>query len=115
MRETRNAQCSIFDVFSKHELGQRLRRLSELLDDYPDILALVERDFDRENAAHTGACGLTFESIFRCLILKQITGLSYKHLAFHLSDSPTYRAFARLKVEQAPSKSGHINFWPLRQ
>jgi IS5 family transposase len=105
MRETRNAQSSIFDVFSKHEQGQHLRRLSELLDDYPEILTLVELDFDRATLNSTGACGLTVESIFRCLVLKQITGLSYKKLAFHLSDSPTYRAFARLKVDQSPSKS----------
>lgn len=105
MRETRNAQASIFDLYSKHELGQRLQQLSELLDAYPEVLSLVAQDFDKANVASTGACGLSIETIFRCLVLKQVTGMSYQKLAFHLSDSPTYRAFARLTVKQCPSKS----------
>lgn len=105
MRETRNAQASIFDRYSKHELGQRFQQLSELLDAYPEVLSLVAQDFDKANVASTGACGLSVETIFRCLVLKQVTGMSYQKLAFHLSDSPTYRAFARLKVKQYPSKS----------
>ena len=105
MRETRNAQASIFDFYSKHELGQQFKQLSELLDEYPQILTWVAQDFDKANVASTGACGLSIESIFRCVLLKQITGLSYKKLAFHLSDSPTYRAFVRLKPQQSPSKS----------
>lgn len=105
MRETRNAQASIFDFYAEHELGQQFKQLSELLDEYPRILTWVSKDFDKANVASTGACGLSLESIFRCLLLKQITGLSYNKLAFHLSDSPTYRAFVRLKRGQSPSKS----------
>lgn len=105
MRETRNAQGSIFDVFSQHEQGQRFRRLSDMLDGHPEMLLLVAQDVDKANVASTGACGLSIETIFRCLVLKQTTGLSYQQLAFHLSDSPTYRAFARLRVTQSPSKS----------
>ena len=55
--------------------------------------------------AHTGACGLSIESILRCLLLKQILSISYEKLAFHLSDSRTYRAFARLRVGQCPKRS----------
>jgi IS5 family transposase len=44
-------------------------------------------------------------NILRCLVLKQITQLSYQKLSFHLSDSATYRTFARLTVKQSPSKS----------
>ena len=50
-------------------------------------------------------CGLSIESILRCLVLKQTTQLSYHKLAFHLCDSPTYRTFARLRAGQSPSKS----------
>ncbi len=46
------------------------------------------------------------ESIFRCLLLKQITGVSYEMLAFHLRDSATYRCFACLNSDQQPSRSG---------
>ena len=100
MRETRNAQASIFDFYSRHEAGARLRALSELLDDEPDLLALIEQDLRLADTAPTGACGLSVESVFRSLLLKQILGVSYEKLAFHLSDSPTYRSFARLRADQ---------------
>jgi IS5 family transposase len=105
MRETRNAQPSIFDRYSEHEFGRQLEKLSVLIDGYPQILDLIAKDFDKDNVASTGACGLSIESILRCLVLKQITQLSYQKLAFHLSDSATYRTFARLTVKQSPSKS----------
>lgn len=105
MRETRNAQASIFDRYAEHEFGRQLERLSALLDCHPEILELIAKDFDKANVASTGACGLSIESIFRCLVLKQITQLSYQKLAFHLCDSATYRTFVRLKIKQSPSKS----------
>lgn len=45
------------------------------------------------------------ESVLRCLLLKQLLLVSYEQLAFHLSDSMTYRAFTRLS-HQMPSRSG---------
>jgi len=105
MRETRNAQASIFDFYAPHEHAQQLRKLSELLDEHPIILTLINRDFDRKELANTGACGLSLESILRCLLLKQILRVSYRQLAFHLSDSPSYRAFARLRYGDSPCKS----------
>lgn len=105
MRETRDAQSSIFDFYAKHEKAQQLRELSELLDQHPIILSLVEHDFDKTNVANTGARGLSLESILRCLLLKQILCVSYEKLAFHLADSPTYRTFARVREERSPSKS----------
>lgn len=105
MRETRNAQSSIFDFYCKHEQGKQLKVLSDALDHHPDILSLIEQDFDKKEVARTGACGLSVESIFRCLLLKQILKVSYRKLAFHLCDSPTYRSFARLRDGQAPSHS----------
>ncbi|MEA3643895.1 MAG: ISNCY family transposase [Lamprobacter sp.] len=105
MRETRNAQASIFDRYSEHEFGRHLERLSALLDEYPQVLELIAGDFNKASVARTGACGLSVESILRCLVLKQITQLSYQKLSFHLSDSATYRTFARLTAKQSPSKS----------
>ena len=106
MRETRNAQSSIFDFFAKHELGYQLRSLSELLDEHPEILTLIEQDLFVAGTVNTGANGLSVESVLRCLLLKQILQVSYEKLAFHLCDSPTYRAFTRLSAEQMPSRSG---------
>jgi IS5 family transposase len=106
MRETRNAQSSIFDFYAEHDQARRFKRLSQLLDTHEGILELIADDFERTGRLATGARGLSIESIFRCLILKQVTGFSYQSLAFHLSDSPTYRSFARLRMDQSPSKSG---------
>jgi hypothetical protein len=77
MRETRNAQSSLFDLYSEHDKGQQLKALSDVLDQHPSILALIERDFSKHDVAKTGARGLSLESIFRCLILKLILGVSY--------------------------------------
>ena len=106
MRETRNAQISIFHFYAPHALGDQLSMLSDLLDDHPLILDCVERDFRVPDTAATGASGLSVESVFRCLLLKQILKVSYEKLSFHLSDSPTYRTFARLNEDQFPSRSG---------
>ena len=105
MRETRTAQTSIFDFYSQHEFSDFLYELSCLLDDHPEILRLLENDLLSDGTKPTGQKGLSVESIFRCLLLKQITGVSYEMLAFHLADSNSYRAFARLGRDCRPGKS----------
>ena len=42
MRETRIAQASIFENYSKHEFGAQLRALSDRLDQHPEILVPPE-------------------------------------------------------------------------
>ena len=105
MRETRTAQTSLFDVFAQHKFGEFLSELSCLLDDHPEILARLEEDLLTEGARTMGRKGLSVESIFRCMLLKQITGVSYEMLAFHLADSSSYRSFARLGRDCQPGKS----------
>lgn len=106
MRESRTAQCSLFDVYSQHKFGVFLDELSQMLDAHQsDILPLLEEDFRLESAKPTGRKGLSVESTFRCMMLKQITGVSYEMLAFHLADSSSYRAFARLERDCQPGKS----------
>ncbi|VAW61136.1 hypothetical protein MNBD_GAMMA11-300 [hydrothermal vent metagenome] len=41
MRVTRLTQISMFEIYSKHERGIQLKALSALLDDYPEILTLI--------------------------------------------------------------------------
>lgn len=105
MRETRNAQASLLDFYSRHDTGKQLKALSDVLDQHPGILVVLEQDFSKHDVASTGARGLSLESIFRCLILKLTLGVSYRKLEFALSDSPSYRSFARLRREQSPSHS----------
>ena len=106
MRETRVAQASIFENYSEHELGVRLKSLSDLLDWHPETLTLIAKDLLDESASNVGRCGLSVESIFRCLLLKQQLRVSYEQLSFHLSDSMTYRSFTRLAPDSMPSRSG---------
>jgi len=106
MRETRIAQASIFESYSKHEFGAQLRALSKRLDQHPDILLLIADDLIDTSVAKVGRRGLSVESVFRCLLLKQMLRISYEQLAFHLSDSMTYRTFARLPATAMPCRSG---------
>jgi IS5 family transposase len=48
---------------------------------------------------------LPAESALRCGLLKQHRQLSYEELAFHLEDSASFRAFARLPMGWTPRKS----------
>jgi IS5 family transposase len=105
MRETRNAQASIFEEYSNHEYGVRLRKLSEVLDRHPGILDRVAADLIDASVSAVGRTGLSAESVLRCLVLKQQLGFSYEQLAFHLSDSVTYRTFTRLPAHLSPSRS----------
>jgi IS5 family transposase len=45
------------------------------------------------------------ESVLRCAHLKQHRQLSYEELAFHLENSASFRAFARLPMSWTPKKS----------
>jgi IS5 family transposase len=48
---------------------------------------------------------LPAEAVLRCALLKQHRQLSYQELAFHLEDSASFRAFARLPWSWNPRKS----------
>ena len=106
MRETRVPQTSIFEFYSEHEFGKQLKSLSSILDEQASIvLPLIGNDLNSKTVKNVGRCGLSVESVFRCLLLKQMLQISYDDLAFHLSDSMSYRTFARLADGVSPKKS----------
>lgn len=105
MRQERTVQASIFDLFASHEIGQELKAMSQWLDDNRDVLGLVARDLCRTGIKATGRQGLPAEAVLRCALLKQYRQLSYQELAFHLEDSASFRAFARLVWSWSPKKS----------
>lgn len=105
MRQERTVQASIFDVFATHEIGRELKAMSRWLDEHRELLGLVAGDLVRVGVKATGRQGLPAEAVLRCAILKQYRQLSYQELAFHLEDSASFRAFARLPWSWSPRKS----------
>src|SRR6516162_9209599 len=105
MRQERIMQASIFDIFAEHEIGRELKCMSDWLDEQPSLLGLVIGDLRRHGVQDTGRHGLPAEAVLRCALLKQYRQLSYEELAFHLEDSASFRAFARLPLSWTPKKS----------
>lgn len=105
MRQERTVQASIFDLFAGHEIGRELKAMSQWLDEHHELLGEVTRDLRRHGVKQTGREGLPAEAVLRCALLKQYRQLSYQELAFHLEDSASFRAFARLPWGWSPKKS----------
>jgi IS5 family transposase len=105
MRQERIIQASLFDVFAEHEIGRELKAMSQWLDEHRGLLGLVAGDLRRHGIQETGRHGLPAEAVLRSALLKQQRQLSYEELAFHLEDSASFRAFARLPMSWSPKKS----------
>jgi transposase, IS5 family len=105
MRQERIIQATIFEVFAEHEIGRELKAISQWLDEHRALLSLPARDLRRHGIQETGRHGLPAEAVVRCALLKQYRQLSYEELAFHLEDSASFRAFARLPLSWSPRKS----------
>jgi len=105
MRQERTIQATISEVFAEHEIGCALKAISEWLDGQRPLVSLVARDLRRQGVRETGRRGLPAETVLRCGVLKQQRQLGYEELAFHLEDSLSFRAFARLPLAWSPKKS----------
>jgi IS5 family transposase len=105
MRQERITQASLFDIFATHEIGRELKQISQWLDQHRPLLRLVSNDLRRDGVRETGRRGLPAEAVLRCALLKQYRQLSYEELAFHLEDSASFRAFARLPMGWTPKKA----------
>ena len=103
----RKEQLSLDRPPAAHAHAEELEQIGLILDANPRMVELVEQDLVRgvKNPG-TGARGLTGDQVYRILLIKQMNGFSYEELAFHLSDSVTYRAFCRFgALEQTPARS----------
>jgi transposase, IS5 family len=105
MRQERTVQATIFEVFAQHEIGCELKAISQWLDGQRPLVSLVAGDLRRQGVRETGRRGLPAETVLRCALLKQQRQLSYEELAFHLEDSASFRAFARMPLKWSPKKS----------
>jgi len=79
--------------------------MSAWLDAHLEVLDGVAKDLRGPSVKATGRYGMTAESVLRCALLKQYRQLSYEELAFHLLDSASFQAFARLPMDFIPKKS----------
>src|ERR1700751_1669372 len=104
MRQERTVQVTIFEMFAQHDIGCELKAMSQWLDGQRELISLVAADLRQQEVHHTGRRGLPAESVLRCALLKQQRQLSYEELAFHLEDSASFRAFARLPITWTPKK-----------
>src|ERR1041384_6461651 len=105
MRQERTVQATIFEVFAGHQIGCELKAISGWLDGQRALVSVVSGDLRREGVRQNGRRGLPAETVLRCALLKQSRQLSYEELAFHLEDSASFRAFARLPWAWNPKTS----------
>ena len=105
MRAKRTHQMSIYETFVRHEIGLELKVISAWLDCHVDVLDWAEKDIQRKGIKETGRSGMSIEAILRCGILKQHQQWTYEELSFHLTDSATSSAFARLPRGLYPTDS----------
>jgi IS5 family transposase len=73
-----------------------------ILDAHPEIGGLVHEDLVGPRRADTGRRGLSGDQVLRIALIKQIHGLSYRELEFHLQDSAAFRAFVGLGLDEWP-------------
>jgi len=105
MREKMVRQMSIFHSMPTTAIGRELEAISGILDDTPGVVEAVYQELAKKRRLDTGREGMTAEQVLRCAILKQYRELTYEELAYHVVDSQSFRAFARLRHGQAPSGS----------
>ena len=105
MRRKRENQLPLSGLWPGHRLAQELKAVSKILDDNPSILGLVLHDLCDTAGSGQGAPGLSAEQVLRAAILKHWHQLPDTKLAFLLSDSQSFRRFARLPWQWTPSAS----------
>jgi len=105
MRKKWDEQLSIWHYLPKNRVSKELRGISEVIDTHPEVLGRIYSDLSGSHRVDTGRDGMTAEQVLRCAILKQYRSLTYEELEFHLQDSQSFRAFAKLRMGQNPSTS----------
>ncbi len=103
MRQFREAQLSLVPTWGLHQHTRELQMVARILDEHPEIGELAQGDLLAGRRADTGRRGLNGDQVVRVALLKQIHGLSYRELEFHLQDSDSFRAFVGLGFGEQPS------------
>lgn len=96
MRENSSLQLPLAPVPGEHERSRVLGQISILLDAHPHLYQRAADDLRGKRSAKKGREGMSGEQVLRIGLLYMMHELSYEELAFHLEDSSSFRAFARL-------------------
>jgi len=103
MRQFQEVQLSLVPTWGPHQHTRELQMAARVLDAHPEVGALVQGDLLEGRRSDRGRPGLSGDQVLRIALLKQIHGLSYRELEFHLQDSATFRTFVGLGFEDRPS------------
>ena len=93
MRQFRESQLPLVPIWGSHQHTRELQMAARILDAHPQIAKLVQNDLLQGRRSDRGRQGLSGDQVLRIALLKQIHGLSYRELEFHLQDSDAFRAF----------------------
>src|SRR6476659_3770947 len=105
MRQDRTVQASLFDIFAKHEIGCELKKASAWLDGHPTLIGLVAADLRHDGVQETGTAGPAGRGGAPLCAPQTASPAELRGTAFHLEDSASFRAFARLPWAWSPKKS----------
>lgn len=103
MRQFRESQRPLVPIWGPHQHTQELQMAARVLDAHPEIGEFVQNDLLQGRRGDRGRRGLSGDQVLRIALLKQIHGLSYRELEFHLQDSDAFRAFVGLGFKDRPS------------
>jgi IS5 family transposase len=103
MRQFREAQPPLVPIWGSHQHTRELQMVARILETHPEISEFVRHDLLEGRRSDRGRRGMSGDQVLRSALLKQIHGLSYRELEFHLQDSAAFRAFVGLGFEERPS------------
>lgn len=100
MRENDNSQMPLAPSWGKHERARVLAKISEVLDQHPELNERASSDVRGESKSNRGRKGMSGEQVLRVGLVYMIFELTYEELAFHLEDSAAIRRFSRLPFDK---------------
>jgi IS5 family transposase len=106
MRKQIIAQRSLFDqaidlLIHVFKPSKKLKKMSAIIDDNPDIVAAVHADLT-EGSTDSGSHGMSAEQALRCAVVKQYKQYSYRELWERLEDGVSLRWFTRFYSDPIP-------------
>ncbi len=85
------------------ELDPILKRISDILDHQPKIIAMVGQDLERGlKKPNTGRTAMTPTQVLRSLILMRVKNWDYRELSERIADGYTLRRFSGFYSQRVP-------------